>query len=65
MPIAEPSLWRDPSRIAMVVQAGHVVADRTATERRRATALHLKDDANDRTIERGHRAGLLASARHP
>jgi imidazolonepropionase-like amidohydrolase len=27
-PIAEPSLWRDPSRIAMVVQAGRVVADR-------------------------------------
>jgi imidazolonepropionase-like amidohydrolase len=27
-PIAEPSLWRDPSRIAVVVQAGRVVADR-------------------------------------
>ena len=30
-PIAEPSLWRDPSRIATVVQAGRVVADRRAT----------------------------------
>ena len=29
-PIAEPSLWRDPSRISMVVQAGRVVADRRA-----------------------------------
>ncbi len=27
-PIAEPSLWRDPRRIAMVVQDGRVVADR-------------------------------------
>jgi imidazolonepropionase-like amidohydrolase len=27
-PIAEPSLWREPLRIAMVVQAGRVVADR-------------------------------------
>ena len=27
-PIAEPSLWRDPSRIVTVVQAGRVVADR-------------------------------------
>ena len=29
-PIAEPSLWRDPSRVSMVVQAGRVVADRRA-----------------------------------
>jgi imidazolonepropionase-like amidohydrolase len=27
-PLAEPSLWRDPARIALVVQAGKVVADR-------------------------------------
>ena len=27
-PLAEPALWRDPARIAMVVQAGKVVADR-------------------------------------
>ena len=30
-PIAEPSLWRDPARTAMVIQAGKVVADRRAT----------------------------------
>lgn len=29
-PIAEPSLWRDPARVVMVVQAGSVVADRRA-----------------------------------
>jgi imidazolonepropionase-like amidohydrolase len=27
-PLAEPALWRDPSRIALVAQAGRVVADR-------------------------------------
>ena len=27
-PLAEPALWRDPSRIALVVQAGKIVADR-------------------------------------
>ena len=27
-PLAEPALWRDPARIALVVQAGRVVADR-------------------------------------
>jgi imidazolonepropionase-like amidohydrolase len=27
-PLAEPELWRDPSRIVFVMQAGRVVADR-------------------------------------
>jgi imidazolonepropionase-like amidohydrolase len=27
-PLAEPALWRDPTRVAMVVQSGRVVADR-------------------------------------
>ncbi len=27
-PLAEPSLWRDPARVTMVVQGGKVVADR-------------------------------------
>lgn len=27
-PLAEPELWRDPARIAVVVQGGHIVADR-------------------------------------
>jgi imidazolonepropionase-like amidohydrolase len=27
-PLTEPELWRDPNRIALVVQCGHVVADR-------------------------------------
>jgi imidazolonepropionase-like amidohydrolase len=27
-PLAEPALWRDPARIALVAQAGRVVADR-------------------------------------
>lgn len=30
-PIAEPSLWREPSRITTVVQAGRIVADRRPT----------------------------------
>jgi imidazolonepropionase-like amidohydrolase len=27
-PLAEPALWRDPARIALVVQEGRIVADR-------------------------------------
>ena len=27
-PLAEPELWRDPTRIALVVQGGRIVADR-------------------------------------
>jgi imidazolonepropionase-like amidohydrolase len=27
-PLAEPQLWRDPSRIVLVMQGGRVVADR-------------------------------------
>ena len=30
-PLAEPALWRDPARIALVAQGGRVVADRRAT----------------------------------
>jgi imidazolonepropionase-like amidohydrolase len=27
-PLTEPTAWRDPARVAMVMQAGHVVVDR-------------------------------------
>jgi imidazolonepropionase-like amidohydrolase len=27
-PLAEPELWRDPARVALVVQGGRIVADR-------------------------------------
>ena len=49
-PLAEPSLWRDPARVTMVVQGGKVVADRRSPAIRPRTE-GTRRDADDAAID--------------